>query len=245
MSRTAIVALSLTCVTGLALAADTPTLVGPGGTQGVVPEPEFAVLWDQPVSATNTNAYANQEFGDFPTYSCWVADDFVVPAPGWTIDSIFVPNGSWNPGSAMSCASMLHFEIWADNGGIPDGYPGSGAPVWSLAVPPTDPQIAITTGSGGLATNVFATLTVPGILAPGTYWFVFYATADYATCGQYGRQASDTANGLTAHWINPSGAFGNGTAWQPWTVLGMANQDSAFRLEGAVVPVELQLFTAD
>jgi len=244
--RLGIVALVLTVSATLALATDRPTLSGPGGGgPGTTVEPEFAVLWDQPLSATNTGAYANQEFGDFATYSCFAADDIVVPAPGWTIEAIFVPNGGWNPGSAISCASMLHFEIWADNAGIPAGYPGSGTPVWSLAVPPTDPQISITTGSGGLATDVFATLTTPGNLAPGTYWFVFYPTADFAVCGQYGRNPSDTANGFTAQWINPGGAFGNGTAWQAWTVLGMTNTDTSFRLEGNVVPVELQSFSAE
>ena len=229
-----------------ALAADLPTLSGPAGTgAGTAPQPQFAVLWDQPLSATNTAAYANQEFGDFPVYTCFAADDFVVPAGGWSIDAIFVPNGAWNPGNPITCASMLHFEIWADAAGLPAGYPGSGTPVWSLAIAPTDSQITISTGPGGIAADVLASLTVPALIAPGTYWFVFYATADFATCGQYGRHPSDTTNGYGAQWINPGGGFGNGTAWQAWTVLGMTQTDTAFRLEGAVVPVELQSFSVD
>jgi len=243
MRKIAIFSLVLLLGAALASAADFPTLVGPaGGGQSQTPAPEFAVLWDQPLSATNTAAYVNQEFGDFPTYSSFVADDIVVPAPGWAIQAIFVPNGAWNPGTSITCATMLHFEIWADNAGLPAGYPGSGTPVWSLAVPPTDPQITITTGPGGIPADVLATLATPGSLAPGTYWFVFYPTAGFAACGQYGRNASDTTNGFTAQWINPGGAFGYGTTWQAWTVLGGTNTDSAFRLEGDIIPVTLQSF---
>jgi len=243
MRKIAILGFVLLLGAALASAADVPTLVGPAGAgQSVIPAPEFAVLWDQPLSAVNTGAYANQEFGDFPTYSCFAADDIVVPAPGWTIEAIFVPNGGWNGATSITCASMLHFEIWADNAGIPAGYPGSGTPAWSLAVPPTDGQITISIGPGGIPADVLATLTTPGNLAPGTYWFVFYATADFATCGQFGRNPSDTTNGFTAQWINPGGAFGYGTAWQAWTVLGVTNTDTAFRLEGAVIPVTLQSF---
>ena len=246
MRKIALLGFALLLGAALASAADVPTLVGPaGGGQSVIPAAEFAVLWDQPLSATNTGAYANQEFGDFPTYSCFAADDIVVPAPGWSIEAIFVPNGGWNGATSITCASMLHFEIWADNAGIPAGYPGSGTPAWSLAVPPTDGQITISTGPGGIPADVLATLTTPGNLAPGTYWFVFYPTADFATAGQFGRNPSDTANGLTAQWINPGGAFGYGTTWQAWTVLGVTNTDTAFRLEGSVVPVELQSFSAE
>lgn len=238
--------LMLTVGAALALATDVPIPFGPsGGGQAVIPEPEFAVLWDQPLSATNTNAYANQEFGDFPTYSCFVADDFDVPAAGWSIEAIFVPNGAWNGATTIAAASMLHFEVYADNSGIPAGNPGGGAPVWSLAVPPTDPQITLSLGSGGFDTNVLVTLTTPFDLAVGTYWLVFYPTADFATVGQFGRQASDTTNGYGTQWINPGGGFGLGTAWQSWAVINATEQDAAFRLEGTVLPVELQSFSAE
>lgn len=230
-----------------ALAADLPTLSGPAGTgAGTAPQPQFAVLWDQPLSATNTGAYANQEFGGaLIAYDCFAADDFVVPAGGWSIDAIFVPNGGWNGATSITCASMLHFEIWADAAGLPAGYPGSGTPVWSLAVAPTDSQITISTGPGGIPADVLASLTAPALIAPGTYWFVFYATADFTACGQFGRQPSDNTNGYGAQWINPGGGFGNGTTWQAWTILGMTQTDTAFRLEGAAVPVELQSLSVD
>jgi len=227
----------------LSLAADVPTVAGPGGGgPGVSPSPKFAVLWDQPLSAVNTNAYANQEFGDFPTYSCFVADDFVVPAAGWNVEAIYVPNGAWNGATTISAASMLHFEVYDNAAGIPAGYPGGTAPVWSLAVLPTDPQITLSVGSGGFTTDVLVTLTTPFDLAAGTYWLVFYPTAHFATVGQFGRQASDSTNGLATQWINPGGGFGYGTAWQSWSIVGATAQDAAFRIEGDIIPVTLQSF---
>lgn len=246
MRRAGLFGLVLMAGAALALASDVPTISGGGGGgAGVVPAPELAVLWDQPLSASSTSAYANQQFGDFPTYSCFVADDFTVPAEGWNVASIFVPNDGWNGATTIACGLALTFEVWANAAGVPAGYPGGGTPVWSLSVPPTDGQITITPGTIGNPSNVLATLTTPFDLTAGTYWLVFYATADFATCGQFGRQASDTTNGLGAQWINPAGGFGYGTAWQSWSVLGVTQPDTAFRLEGTVLPVELQTFTAE
>jgi hypothetical protein len=247
MRKIALFGFALLLGAALASAADVPTLVGAsGGGQSVIPAAEFAVLWDQPLSAVNTNAYANQEFGDFADYSCFVADDFVVPAGGWSINAMFIPNDGWNGATTMACASMLHFEIWADAAGIPAGYPGSGTPVWSLAVPPTDPQITLTLGTLGIPSNVLLTLATPAqVAAAGTYWFVFYPTADFGTCGQFGRQPSDTSNGSLTQWINPGGGFGYGTAWQGWSILGAAEHDAAFRLEGDIIPVTLQSFNIE
>ncbi|PWB69104.1 MAG: hypothetical protein C3F15_15670 [Holophagae bacterium] len=244
MKKIAVFGFVLLLGAALASAADVPTLVGPAGAgQSVIPAAEFAVLWDQPLSTVNQNAYVNQQFSDLPDYSSYLADDFVVPAGGWSINAIFVPNNSWNPGNPISCASMLHFEIYADNGGIPAGYPGGGAPVWSLAVSPTDAQITLTAGSGGFITNVLATLAVPAqITTAGTYWFIFYPTADFAVCGQYGRQPADTTNGSIVQFINPGGGFGYGTGYQSWAVIGATEQDEAFRLEGDAIPVTLQSF---
>ena len=243
MRKIALLGLVLLLGAALASAADVPTVSGAsGGGQSVIPAPEFAVLWDQPLSATNTNAYVNQEFGDFPAYSSFVADDFVVPAEGWSVQAIFVPNDAWNGATTISAASMLHFEVYDNAAGIPAGYPGGTAPVWSLAVLPTDPQITLSVGSGGFTTDVLVTLTTPFDLAEGTYWLVFYPTADFATIGQFGRQASDTTNGLATQWINPGGGFGYGTAWQSWSILGATAQDAAFRIEGDIIPVTLQSF---
>ncbi|HNT53606.1 MAG TPA: hypothetical protein PKG95_02775 [Anaerolineaceae bacterium] len=195
-----------------------------------------AVLWDQPLSTVNQNAYVNQEFTDNPTYSAYLADDFVADS-AWAVGTIFVPGGGWNGFTTLANASALNFLIYTDEGGVPAGDPsGAGAPpIWAMSVAPTDPQVVISTGSSGLESNV--TLTVPSfvILPPGHYWLVFYPSLAFAGGGQYGRQPADTTNGLTGQFINPGGGFGYGTAWQNWSVVGVTQADIAFRLEGIVL----------
>jgi hypothetical protein len=97
--------------------------------------------------------------------------------------------------------------------------------------------VIITNGTpGGWPSNTQLNLTTPIELPPGTYWLVFYPSMDF-TYGQYGRQPADTANGYTGQFVNPGGAFGYGTVWQDWNVLGPTQTDIAFRLEGEIIPV--------
>ncbi|MEW5764411.1 MAG: hypothetical protein ACOYXN_07695, partial [Acidobacteriota bacterium] len=193
-----------------------------------------AVLWDQPVSSVNTGVYVDQDFIDFPTYSSYLADDFTNAGP-WSITSIFVAGGGWNGFSSLANATALNWAIYADGGGVPDGDPSGGgnAPVWSLSLLPSDPQVALTINpTYGILSDTLLTLSAPVALPPGTYWLVFYPTLAFEGGGQFGRFPSDTANGATAQFINPGGAFGYGTAWQNWNILGAAQTDLAFRIEG-------------
>jgi len=191
-----------------------------------------AVLWDQPVSAANQAAYVDQDFPDFPAFSSFLADDFVNSGP-WTINTIFIPGDFWNLATTFMNATSLHWAIYADNAGVPAGYPTGGAPpLWSIALPPTDPQITYSTGTGGYPSNTTLNLTTPVVLPPGHYWLMFYPTMGFGAAGQYGRQPADTTNGYVGQLINPGGGFGLGTSWQNWTVLGATQQDIAFRLEG-------------
>ncbi len=58
------------------------------------------ILWDQPLSTVNTNAYVSQEFTDFPTYSAYAADDFT-NTETWYLAELFVPGGLWNGGTIL------------------------------------------------------------------------------------------------------------------------------------------------
>ena len=194
-----------------------------------------AVLWDQPLSAVNQDAYVDQDFSDYPAYSSFLADDFVNAAP-WAISTIFVPGNGWNGFTTLLNADSLTWQIYADCAGVPCGDPAGGgsAPVWTLTLPPTDAQVTITNGTGGMPSNTTLNLATPLSLPVGHWWLVFYPTMGFASGGQYGCQPADTTNGYTAQFINPGGGFGYGTAWQAWTVLGPTQQDIAFRLEGEV-----------
>jgi len=192
------------------------------------------VLWDQPLSAINLNAYVDQEFPDAATYSSYLADDFTNGSP-WTISTIFIPGDGWNGFSSLFNATALHWMIYADCAGVPCGDPSGGGspPVWSLTLAPTSPQVAISNGTpSGYPSNTTLTPSTAVSLPAGHWWLVFYPTMAFSPYGQYGRQPADTVNGYWGQFINPGGAFGYGTAWQAWTVLSVAQHDIAFRLEG-------------
>jgi hypothetical protein len=202
------------------------------------------VLWNQPASSTNTNTYANQDFETTnDSYDIFIADDFTNTQP-WNIQTIFVPGNTWSSGCDLTCATTLNFMIYADNGGVPDGYPdgglggGGNSPIWNLAVISTDSQVSLTTGTGGFLTNVTLNLNTPIKLTPRTYWFVFYPEMSFVTCAaQSGRHVSDTTNGYIAQVINPGGGFSFPTSWTAVTdpsTWNLTQQDFAFRLEGTV-----------
>ena len=209
---------------------------------GVLRKPESpanpqAVLWDQPLSLDNQNGYVNQEFGDAPTYSSYLADDFI-NVEMWKINTIFVPGNFFTGGTSFSHAGVLHWQIYADAGGIPAGNPSGGGavPVWNLSLTPSNVQIVYSLGSNGFDSNVTLNLKTPLNIPAGHWWLVFYPTMDMSVGGQYGRQPADTTNDFIGKFINPGGGYGKGTAWQNWTIWDTKNKtDIAFRLEGQVV----------
>ncbi len=76
---------------GLTTKSPTPdSLVAPK-----VPANPEDVLWDQPLSTVDQNAYVDQDFTDYADYSSFLADDFT-NAETWNISSIFVPGNGWN-----------------------------------------------------------------------------------------------------------------------------------------------------
>jgi len=167
-----------------------PQLHSTASTPLTAPQPAAdpkAVLWDQPLSTVNQNAYVDQEFTDYPTSSSFLADDFVVDET-WAVNTIFVPGDGWNGFTTLANASALNFLIYVDNGGVPGGDP-SGAeapPIWALSLPPTDPQVAITNGTSGLPSDTTLNLAAPITLPAGHYWLVYYPTLSFATGGQFG-----------------------------------------------------------
>ncbi|MEJ5308968.1 MAG: carboxypeptidase regulatory-like domain-containing protein [Anaerolineae bacterium] len=219
------------------------TTVSPASTVVVAPQPaavNASVLWDQPVSASNTNAYANQDFETVnDAYDIFIADDFV-NGEAWNISTIFVPGGLWNGGTSLMNATTLNWQIYADDGGKPAGDPwGNGAaPVWAVSLAPTDPQVVISMGTDGLMGNTTVNLNVPALIPAGHWWLVFYPSMAFSTGGQFGRQWSDTTNGAVAQVVNPGGGFGIPTTWSSaQAAWGVSQQDFAFRLEGEIADV--------
>jgi len=228
---------------GLSVSGNSGSLAG---TASPAAQTDSVLLWDQPLSTVNTAAYVNQDFPDSPSSSSFLTDDFVVDTL-WNIDGFFLPGDGWNGFSTLLNAYNLTFMIYADDMGVPAGDPsGRGdPPVWGLNIPPTDPHLTITNGTGGMPSNVQLDLDTPIPLPAGHYWFIFYPTMVFNPYGQYGRQPSDTTNGYTGQFVNPGNGFGLGTEWQPWSVIGPTQQDLAFSIYGTEIQSVVITFQAD
>ncbi len=194
-------------------------------------------LWDQPASSSNPSRRANQVFpsSQYSEYTCYLADDFV-NTETWLIKDIFVPGELYNGGTSLANATTLHWRIYADNSGLPAGYPGSGAsPFWSLDLSPNDPQISLMTGLQNDLSDARIQLDTPLQLPAGTWWLMFYPTMNFSSHGQYGRISSDTTNLSVGKFVNPGGGFGYGSNWMDWNnVSSVTHHDIAFRLSGTI-----------
>ncbi len=231
-------------ITKLAVSETEPKMLYAGTDYGgvwstTIPGLPITVLWNQPVSPVNVGAYASQDFEEASDDNdIFIADDFSTTET-WNIQTVFIPGGLWGSGTTLMNATALHFQIYAEDNGTPDGdpYAGGNSPVWNLSVLPTDSQITISDGIYGLPSNVTLSLDTPIILPPGTYWLVFYPELDGTAAGRYGRHVSFTENGNPAQVINPGGGFAFPTAWTSVTdesTWNMEEQDFAFLLAGSI-----------
>ena len=197
---------------------------------------DAVVLWDQPVASSGRAALSQDLMQAYNYYDAFSADDFTNDEP-WVIKTIFVPGNTWSEGCDLTCADTLHWAIYADDSGKPDGDPSGGGnqPAWQVSVPPTDTQVTLSTGIGGRLSDITLDLMTPVSLEPGTWWLVTHADLSYDICGcNYGHRVADTTNGHAAQIINPGGGWGIPTTWtsvQDPTTLGLEEHDLAFRLE--------------
>ena len=230
-------------ITKLAMSRGQPKMLYAGTASRVwsTPIPDYppTVLWHQPIRPAGFFTMLCQDFTEpYDDYDIFIADDFSTTET-WNIQTVFVPGNLLNPGTTLMNATTLHFQIYTDDQGTPDGdpYGGGNSPIWNLSVLPTDPQISISDGIKGLPSNVTLSLDTPIKLQPGTYWFSFYPELDYTTAGTYGKLTATTKNGNPAQVINPGGGYGFPTGWTSVTdesTLNMAEQDIAFLLAGSI-----------
>ena len=159
--------LFLTLLSFSVFAQDSPVISGKG--ESVLPyRGDVVVLYDQ-TSGAGTNSLASQNFeAAYDIYDCQGADDFVVPAPGWSIDLVENLGVYWN---GTGPAASVNVWFLSNSGSLP------GAVIEQrLNVVP----------SGGLSTGAFVIPISPAVnLAPGTYWISIQANMDYGLGGQY------------------------------------------------------------
>jgi len=172
--------------------------------------------------ATNTQNFeaANDAFDNE------LADDFVVPAGGWSIDTVFVDGLYFNgPGPTPT----VHVKFYANSGALP------GAAVAGCDYPAVVPADA--------AGNLTMALAPPCVLAPGTFWVSVVANMNLTPGGQYGWGDRTVTSNSPAAWRNPGGGFGT-----PCAAFGARGAtcgidapapDQLFSLSGTAAPVEL------
>ncbi len=86
------------------------------------------------------------------------------------------------------------------------------------------------------------------MIGPGTYWVSVQARQDFNPAGQWFWQNRTVQSGNASAWQNPGGGFGSPcTSWGVKTTClpGQVGPDQVFRLNGTIVPVELQGFTVE
>jgi len=169
------------------------------------------LIVDQPQS--QANAFASQDFTDFPAYTCSAFDD-VTLAQAHDLTS-FVAHGQDSTAEGWMFNADVRLRIFAEPNltasplATVSGLQIEGALVWDLT--------GITLG-------------------PGTYWFSAQVVRPFSTGGQWFWRVSDTVNGGHAMWHNPGDGFANGIEPISTELLGSAHHDMAMRLEGTPVP---------
>jgi N-acetylneuraminic acid mutarotase len=212
-----VVAALLMASSSLASAKGLATLSAPSGERLQIPPPAIpdAVLYDQMDNDTG-NAITSQDFetGN-DALDSQLADDFVVPSPGWTITSVDVAGQSSGP------AASYHVFFYANAGGLP------GALVES--------RLNQTfTGSSSVSITLSPAVSLP----PGAYWLAVQARQDLVPNGQWWWEERSVASGMPGVWENPGDGFGTGCT--TWTVKATcfggtsAGPDQMFRLNGSV-----------
>ena len=188
-----------------------------------------ALLYDQ-TAGGNVNGYASQDFeASFDNYDCQIGDDFVVTAPGWSINQVVVA-GTY---SVAGPATGFNVYFYTNSGGIPgtlvytglsQAYTFDGASIFTI------------------------TLATPAVLTPGNYWVSVQCKMDFGVGGQWYWNQVDGAHAGVAQWQNPGGGFA--TACATWgsvqTCIAAVGTDQHFAIYGdPIVPVELKSFTAN
>jgi hypothetical protein len=198
--------------------------IAPAGTQ-----------WSELQTSLGLNTLG---FGHAVSSGFRVADDFTVPAPGWTIDSIRVFAYQTGGSSTTTTFNNVNFRIW-------DGVPNAAGSNIVFG----DTTTNRLTGSS-FSSLYRASSTAPGTtrpiwnldasagvdLGPGTYWIDWQAGGTLAS-GPWaapvtilGLNAKPGSNGLqydpTALLWNPANDSGTGTP----------RQDLPFVINGSLIP---------
>lgn len=188
------IACALSLTVGSAAAAMQNSAAAGAAASYAAPRGGSIVLYDQ--AGTGTNGAPVQNFeAAFDTYDSEVADDFVVPAGGWTVDGL-----NFLTTAGDSSSATFDVAIYPDAAGLP-----AGAPTCTYA------GLTAVSGTGPLGGTVELVLPSTCVLPEGTYWFAATANLDFGTGGQiFWSNFAEPAIGNPGVFRNPGDGFGSG-----------------------------------
>ncbi len=176
------------------------------------------ILYDQTGDASGNGAPAQNFSAASDAYDSEAADDFVVPAGGWTISTVNMVTSTTGPFTGTAPAAV---NIYPDAAGMP----GASAACSFSAT----------------ATVAAATTTIPLAggcsLAAGTYWVAVSVQLDFTPNGQIFWSNRNTQTNSLSVWRNPGDGFATGcTNWGtvPACNVGGAFPDFQFQILGAI-----------
>ena len=155
-------------------------------------------------------------------FGYYSADNFILNNTA-QLDTFYF-DGFTNAADITTQIDAFTVEVYADNGGQPDGDPETlGSALYTLTLPVGNPNLVLTTG-GEVTVDVLAEVGSSWSVPAGNYWVSGYANfvaADFDTWYWYTGTpaAGDLDSSLS---IDPSNYFGGGTNWQPTTNPGLA-----------------------
>ena len=166
------------------------------------------VVIDQ-VSQGNSGFYSDL-FPDLG-HGFYAADDFQAIGASTNLTKLSFPGFVTGATSLSGFAGAnIHFEIYSDSAGIPNGNPETVAPsyVYSfVAVIGTTPGLSV--AGNTISLNLVTAGATPTALTPGRYWMVVWPEINYAS-GPWAWFESVANFGNDAHNIDPGNLGGGG-----------------------------------
>jgi hypothetical protein len=186
------------------------------------------VLYDQTDNLTTNGTTAQNFSSSYDSYDNEAADDFVVPAGGWTISSVNLATTT-NPG--FLGATTVTVNVYPDATGIPAVAPVCSYSSAAAVVAAASTAITLPTGCS---------------LGAGNYWLGISVNLDFTPNGQIFWTTRAVGSFADAVWRNPGDAFATGcTDWGTLPTCGVGGGvDPAlgFQIVGAVggggIPLE-------
>ena len=206
-------------VTNGVQAAAQPIFNTPSGT---------TILFDQTANPGTNGAPAQNFSSSYDVYDNESADDFVVPAGGWTVSTVNIASTGTLTFTGPTPAAV---NFYPDAGGLPGATPACSFPTATATVTASTTSIALPSGCS---------------LTAGTYWVGISVDFNFVTQGQFFWSTQSSGSGSSAAWRNPGDGFALGcTNWDTFpncTVAGGIEDALSFQLLGAAggggVPAE-------